>query len=589
MSLPHVFRSPAPRLIFRILGFSMGVIAALLVAVFVLLSWQTRERLTRAIVSNQEASQRRFADLAVRRQREQRRDAATLAENPTLKAAIDTYHSEIQHGGPPVALAATIQSELTKLQGTLGVPALTVTDVGGVILTSAGPLASDWPAGERVPARLDAADRPAEAVITRHGRVYLATVTPLLFGDDLIGEFFLAEPLDAAYVHELSAEAGANVAVLVGGHVVATTAPVEVARALEGAASLTSGSMRIGRDEFVVGKLWTVDAATVYVVDSASDAIRAATSEALVVLSVIGGGALLLAGLGSWWLARTLANPIGGLTRTLAQMARERDFERPLVPTGGSREVDELLATFDELRQAVADAEAESEAAYVGVIGSLAAALDARDPYTAGHSERVANLSVAIARQLELTELEIETVRLGALLHDIGKIGVSDAVLRKPGKLSAEEFAQIKLHPTLGARILKPLRFLAGHLPVVELHHEQPDGGGYPHGLLGVQIPLLASIVHVADAFDAMTSARAYRPSRPVEEAMAELWRHADTQFVQEVVEALAALPLTALMRSQEAAAHATMGDEGASVRGALIQFRARTSASARAHRAAAG
>ena len=120
-------------------------------------------------------------------------------------------------------------------------------------------------------------------------------------------------------------------------------------------------------------------------------------------------------------------------------------------------------------------------------------------------------LSVSIGRQMQLSDRDLETLRLGALLHDIGKIGVSDAVLRKPTKLTAEEFEQIKLHPTLGARILKPLRFLDAQLAIVELHHERPDGRGYPHGLKGDAIPLFARIVHVADAFDAMTSARAYR------------------------------------------------------------------------------
>jgi HD-GYP domain-containing protein (c-di-GMP phosphodiesterase class II) len=178
-----------------------------------------------------------------------------------------------------------------------------------------------------------------------------------------------------------------------------------------------------------------------------------------------------------------------------------------------------------------------------------------------------------------LPEIEVETVRLGALLHDIGKIGVSDAVLRKPGRLTDEEFAQIRLHPGLGARILKPLRFFAAHLPVVELHHEQPNGGGYPYGLHGVQIPLLASIVHVADAFDAITSARAYRPSRPVQVAVDELRKHVGTQFAPDVVDALVALPMSVLITSQEAAAAATLADEGASVRGALVQFRARAAA----------
>jgi putative nucleotidyltransferase with HDIG domain len=586
MSLFGSARPRAPRLLVKVLGFSFGVTAAVLAAVFLVLSWQTRARLTRAIVSNQEASQRRFAELASQRQREQRLLASTLAENPTLKAAIDTYHAESAHHGTSLDLVNTIGHELGKLQRTLRAPAMSVTDVDGRVLASVGPSAADWRAGSRLPVREDVPEEPIETVIARGTRVYLATVVPLMLGDDRVGDVYLASPLDGSYARELAREAGSAVAIVVDGRIVASSEPLAHIQELQRALPQTAGSVTLGDDELVVGRLWTIGAATVYAIDSVTSAARTAIHEAFGVLVVIAAGALLLAAFGSWWLARTLAAPIRDLTDTLAQMARERDFERPLVPTGGSRELDDLVATFEALRGAVAAAEDESEAAYVGVIGSLAAALDARDPYTAGHSERVANLSVAIARQLQLPDLDLETVRLGALLHDIGKIGVSDAVLRKPGTLSDDEFAQIKLHPTLGARILRPLRFLSAHLPVVELHHEQPNGRGYPHGLYGAQIPLLASIVHVADAFDAMTSARAYRPSRPGEEAIEELQRHAGSMFAQDVVDALATLPAHVLQSSQDAAAAATLADEGASVRGALIQFRARAAATARGRQA---
>src|SRR5204863_4949272 len=167
-----------------------------------------------------------------------------------------------------------------------------------------------------------------------------------------------------------------------------------------------------------------------------------------------------------------------------------------------------------------------------------------RDPYTAGHSERVSALSVAIARALSLSEADIEVIRLGALLHDIGKIGVPDDVLRKPGALTEAEFDIIRQHPVLGARILRSVPFLEAHIPIVELHHERPDGRGYPHGLRGDEIPMHARIVHVADAYDAITSKRAYRGARPSGDALREIWRFAGTEFHAEVVAALAtALP----------------------------------------------
>jgi putative nucleotidyltransferase with HDIG domain len=212
--------------------------------------------------------------------------------------------------------------------------------------------------------------------------------------------------------------------------------------------------------------------------------------------------------------------------------------------TGSSREIDALTETFNDLMTSVELAEAETEAAYTGAIRALATALDARDPYTAGHSDRVSALSVAIGRSLALSADELEVVRLGALLHDIGKIGVPDDVLRKPSALTAAEFDAIKQHPVLGARILRSVPFLARHIPIVELHHERPDGLGYPNGLRGDDIPLAARIVHVADAYDAMTSARAYRGARPSRDALRELWRCAGTEFHADIVGALAtALP----------------------------------------------
>jgi putative nucleotidyltransferase with HDIG domain len=156
----------------------------------------------------------------------------------------------------------------------------------------------------------------------------------------------------------------------------------------------------------------------------------------------------------------------------------------------------------------------------------------------------VSTLSVMIGRTMHLPAADIEVLRLGALLHDIGKIGISDQILRKTGSLTAEEFEQIKRHPGLGARILRQVPFLAPHLPIVELHHERPDGRGYPFGLRAEDIPLAARIVHVADAFDAMTSARAYRAALPASVAFAELERFSGTQFDPACVEALlAAMP----------------------------------------------
>lgn len=165
----------------------------------------------------------------------------------------------------------------------------------------------------------------------------------------------------------------------------------------------------------------------------------------------------------------------------------------------------------------------EKELLLVGTLRALVNAIDAKDRYTCGHSDRVAMFSRRIARQLGLPEQEAEQIFMTGLLHDIGKIGVPDSVLRKPGRLTEEEFAQIKLHPEIGYEILKGLRPLQYVLPGVLHHHEAVDGSGYPHGLKGDEIPLFARILAVADSYDAMTSDRPYRRGMPTEKAEAIL------------------------------------------------------------------
>jgi len=146
-----------------------------------------------------------------------------------------------------------------------------------------------------------------------------------------------------------------------------------------------------------------------------------------------------------------------------------------------------------------------------GVVRALSSAIDAKDPYTCDHSDRVARIAVRLARELGVDESRLKNIYMGGLLHDIGKIGINDHVLRKPGSLTAEEYEHIKLHPTLGFKILKDIEHFSNVLPIVLHHHEDFNGGGYPNRLAGKEIPWEARITAVADAYDAMTSNRPYR------------------------------------------------------------------------------
>lgn len=202
-------------------------------------------------------------------------------------------------------------------------------------------------------------------------------------------------------------------------------------------------------------------------------------------------------------------------------------------------EVKKLAHTYNMAAGSVRNAQENLQSAYVEFVYSLANALDARDKYTAGHSKRVSEISCAIAAAMGQSEADIERLRIGALLHDIGKIGISDFLLQKPGKLSEEEFKLIKRHPVTGRRILQGVRGFAKYLPAVELHHENWDGTGYPKRQRGEETPVDARIIHVADAYDAMTTDRSYRAGMTHDRAMDILVENAGTQFDPQVVSAL--------------------------------------------------
>lgn len=173
----------------------------------------------------------------------------------------------------------------------------------------------------------------------------------------------------------------------------------------------------------------------------------------------------------------------------------------------------------------------EQRALFLGTLEALTSSIDAKDRYTSGHSYRVAHLSWQLARAAGLTPEHAERVRIAGLVHDVGKIGVPEAVLTKSGKLSDDEFAAIKKHPEIGHRILKDIPLFGDVLPGVLHHHERWDGRGYPHGLVGEGIPLMARMIALADTFDAMSSNRSYRAAMPRPKVLVEIHRNAGVQF----------------------------------------------------------
>ncbi len=202
----------------------------------------------------------------------------------------------------------------------------------------------------------------------------------------------------------------------------------------------------------------------------------------------------------------------------------------------------------------------------MGLLHSLTSAVDAKDAYTCGHSERVALLSKLCAKEAGLEEALVERIYMAGLLHDVGKIGVPEAVLQKPGRLTSEEFEQMKKHPAIGARILHDVKQIQDIIPGVLHHHERYDGRGYPDGLNGQAIPIMGRIICLADCFDAMTSTRTYRKALPLEVALADIRRCSGTQFDPALTEAFLRIPLDIfrdMLRQQEVAARPELRNIG--------------------------
>ena len=185
---------------------------------------------------------------------------------------------------------------------------------------------------------------------------------------------------------------------------------------------------------------------------------------------------------------------------------------------------DELQATYDKL-----------ESAYMETIETLRFTVEAKDTYTRGHSDRVAEYSELIGKALGLSETDLKTLKIGGLFHDIGKIGIPDSILLKTTKLDDDEYSEIKNHPAIGAHIISNATIFKDIIPIVKHHHERYDGKGYPSKLQGEDIPYLARITAVADAFDAMTSKRSYRDSLTLEAVREEIEKNMGTQFDPEI------------------------------------------------------
>jgi HD-GYP domain-containing protein (c-di-GMP phosphodiesterase class II) len=472
-----------------------------------------------------------------------------VGENASLKAGMqlmlsDSADGASSHTGSATSSLAsearrTVEDQLRELCERMGFDFLLVSDPAGK------PLAAVIRNGNQV-SPIDAAPlRTAPmGLLTLAGKVYQIASVPIDQGDENLGGLSVGESFDfsgfttpAVLIHD-----GKAVESSVPGIALA-----EAGRALAGCSGVAECDVRLGGKTYISLPLQNISFGDGYVLRSLQD-IDSATAP---LQSVLNGvfitaltGALLAALMFSLASSRSIVKPVSALIEHLKASESTgllTEFQGNL---SSIREMRDLTSSFNRTAGAILDARQNLQRAYLGFIGALANALDARDRYTSGHSERVSDLSSATAAALGVTGEALEEIRIGALLHDIGKIGVPDNVLQKPGRLTDEEFSIVKQHPEIGRRILEEVNGFGPYLGAVEFHHENWDGTGYPSGQKGLETPLAARIIHVSDAYDAMTTDRPYRRGMTHREAMAILHRYAGTQFDPKVVEVFAALPV---------------------------------------------
>jgi len=279
--------------------------------------------------------------------------------------------------------------------------------------------------------------------------------------------------------------------------------------------------------------------------------------QALAFVTVVIVAAILL----GYFFAVGISGPIRGLAASTRAISRGEFHQRSAVR--GASEISELAENFNKMAgdieeyiERLKEAAEENRELFIGSIRMLAAAIDEKDPYTRGHSGRVAKYSTLIAHELGLSDQELDTLRISALLHDVGKIGVEDRVLKKPGALTPEEFTLMKQHTVKGANIMRPVSQLKEMLPGIELHHEHMDGRGYPYGLTGPQIPMMARIIGVADTLDAMTTNRPYQSAMDLDYALGKIKALAGSKFDTVVVNALDAAVTNGKLRLSAVEVH---------------------------------
>lgn len=490
-------------------------------------------------------SQTAIASMHARSDLQNSRFLKVAGENSALKAGIELLWS---NPNSPAA-RRTVEDQLRELGEHMGFDFMLVSAPNGTALAGVVRNATSAdPRGQLEPFDASRAGQAHAGLLMLDGRTFQVASVSIdqddgNLGSLAVGEYFSFSALTtpAVLIHNGRAIASNINNAQLGNLTAALRGCADGAECdlhLEGA-NWISAPMQSWSDGYVLRSLENVDAAT--------GPIQTRLRKLFLTLAL---AAVLMALLCSMASARTIVEPLAAVVSHLRKAASTgvlTEFEGPPSPI---LEIRELAQIYNRAASAVRASGEDLRSAYLEFVGSLANALDARDGYTLGHSRRVSQLSCAVAAALALPPGDVERIRIAALLHDIGKIGIADRVLQKPGRLTEEEWALIKEHPVIGRRILEGVQGFAPYLGAVELHHENWDGSGYPRGQARTETPIDARIIHVVDAYDAMTTDRSYRRAMTHERALQILRENAGRQFDPRVVAVFLSLPPELLSRS---------------------------------------
>lgn len=471
-------------------------------------------------------------------------------ENASLKAGMQLLLANPHSEGA----RRTVEDQLRELGEHMGFDFMLISAPDGLPLAGVvrHTAAQSEAHGQLVPLDLSLLDRNKAGFLLLGGRTFQVASVPVDENDENIGILSVGEYFDFSDLTTL-------VVLVHNGKVIDSNIPNvsfdELEHALVGCKEQSECDLRSHGTNWISLPMQSYGGGYVLLslenVDEATAPIQSRLHKLFFTLAVVCVFVAFLCSIGS---SSSIVKPIAAVVSHLRKAVGTGKLSEFEGNTSSIREIQELAEIYNRAAFSVRIAGENLEAAYLEFVGSLANALDARDQYTAGHSSRVSQLSCATATALGLSREDVERIRIGALLHDVGKIGVADSVLQKPGRLTDEEFALVKQHPVIGRRILEGVHGFAPYLGAVELHHENWNGTGYPKGQAGEETPIDARIIHVSDAYDAMTTNRSYRRRMTHENAISELIKFAGIQFDPHVVEIFVNLPYEVLTKL--AAAH---------------------------------